>query len=100
LKHGFKTAKGKLERGTLIKPRFLLASLDRIAIDAVGVALLRLFGTTPELMSGRIFEQEQIAHAARLDVGVNSSEKIELVLLDNYSHKAAGSIRKVLDEQG
>ena len=93
-------SKGGPDQGTLIKPGLLLASTDRVAIDAVGVALLRLYGTTPEVMKGRIFEQEQIAHAASLGVGVDSAEKIELIPLDESSKKAADSIRKVLDEQG
>jgi hypothetical protein len=64
------------------------------------MALLRQYGTTPEVMKGRIFEQEQIAHAANLGIGVNSSAKVNLVPLDDYSQKAADAIRKVLDEQG
>jgi uncharacterized protein (DUF362 family) len=91
---------GGPDKGTLIKPGLLLASSDRVAIDAVGVALLRFYGTTPEVMNGRIFEQEQIVHAANIGVGIDSAEKIELVPLDESSQKAADSIRKVLDEQG
>ena len=93
-------SKGGPDQGMLIKPGLLLASTDRIAIDAVGVALLRLYGTTPEVMSGRIFDQEQIARAANLGVGVDSPSKIDLVPLDEHSQKAADAIRKVLDEQG
>jgi len=91
---------GGPDRGVLIKPGLLLASTDRVAMDAVGVALLRLYGTTPEVMKGRIFEQEQIAHAASLGVGVDSGEKIELVPYDEHSRNAADAIRNVLDEQG
>jgi uncharacterized protein (DUF362 family) len=92
-------SKGGPDRGTLIKPGLLLASSDRVAIDAVGVALLRLYGATPEVMKGRIFDQEQIAHAARLGVGVESADKIELISLDDHAQKAADAIRKVFDEQ-
>ena len=91
---------GGPEKGMLIEPRLLLASNDRVAIDAVGVALLRLYGTTPEVTKGRIFEQEQIAHAASLGVGVDSADKIELVPLDEHSQKAANTIRRILNEQG
>lgn len=91
---------GGPELGTLIEPGLLLASSDRVAIDAVGVALLRHYGTTPEVMRGRIFEQEQIARAASLGVGVNSSEKIDLVPLDKHSSSEAETIRNVLDSQG
>jgi uncharacterized protein (DUF362 family) len=91
---------GGPDKGVLIEPGLLLASADRVAIDAVGVAILRLYGTTSEVMKGRIFDQEQIAHAANLGVGVDSAEKIELVPQDEHSQKAAEAIRKVLDEQG
>src|SRR5512137_1645111 len=91
---------GGPDKGALIKPGLLLASKDRVAIDAVGVALLRIYGTTSEVMKGRIFEQEQIAHAANLGVGVDSANKIELVPLDEHSHKAASAIQELLDTQG
>jgi uncharacterized protein (DUF362 family) len=58
---------GGPDKGTLIKPVLLLASSDRVAIDAVGVALLRLYGTSPEVMKGRIFEQR--ADRARSEIG-------------------------------
>lgn len=90
---------GGPERGVLINPGLLLASTDRVAMDAVGVAILRLYGTTPEVMKGHIFEQEQIAHAASLGVGVNSAKKIELVPQDEQSQDAVDAIRKVLDKQ-
>lgn len=93
-------SQGGPERGVLIKPGLLLASTDRVAMDAVGVAILRLYGTTPEVMKGHIFEQEQIAHASILGVGVDSAEKIELVPLDEHSQNAVNAIRKVLDDQG
>jgi len=91
---------GGPDKEVLIKPGLLLASPDRVAIDVVGLALLRLYGTTPEVMKGRIFEQEQIAHAASLGVGLDSAEKIEIVPQDEHSQNAVEEIRKVLDEQG
>ncbi len=91
---------GGPELGVRIEPGLLLASHDRVAIDAVGVALLRHYGTTPDVMIGRIFEQEQISRAASLGVGVASSEKIDLVPLDEHSRGAAEIIRNVLDSQG
>jgi uncharacterized protein (DUF362 family) len=93
-------SEGGPEQGKLIKPGLLIAGMDRVAVDVVGVALLRLYGTTSEVMKGRIFEQEQIAHASSLGVGVDSAEKIELVPKDEHSRKAAAAIRKVLVSQG
>ena len=46
-----------------------MAGTDRVAIDAVGVAILRHFGTTAEVSRGSVFEQEQIARALALGLG-------------------------------
>jgi len=67
------------DKGKLVKPGLLIMSEDRVAADAVGVGILRSFGTTPKVMKGRIFDQEQIKRAAELGVGVKSAEEIELV---------------------
>jgi hypothetical protein len=53
----------------------VLAGTDRVAIDAIGVAILWLFGTTPEVSRGKVFEQEQIARAVELGLGVTSHKK-------------------------
>ena len=58
---GFST--GAPDKGTLIHPGVMIPGTDRVAIDAVGVALLRSYGTTRDVTEGRIFEQEQIARA-------------------------------------
>jgi uncharacterized protein (DUF362 family) len=68
-----------------------------VAIDAVGVALLRHFGTTPEVSQGAIFDQEQIARAVQLKIGVSSPKQIELVTGDPESAEFAKQIRAVLD---
>lgn len=92
--------RGGPESGDPIEPGLLLASSDRVAVDAAGVAMLRLYGTTPDVMRGRIFEQEQISRAASLGVGVASSKNIDLVPLDEHSQRAADAIGNTLDSQG
>ena len=57
---------GGPEQGELIHPGIIIGGDDRVAVDAVGVALLRTYGSTPEVMKGRIFELEQIRRAADL----------------------------------
>ncbi len=91
--------RGGPERGELVKPNVILASKDRVAIDAVGVAILRSYGSTPEVMKDRIFDLEQISRAAELGVGVDSPSKIELDPLDDEAKIIAGKIRKILDAQ-
>ncbi len=63
--------------GTRKDANVFVAGTDKIAIDAVGVALLRMLGTTPNVSQGSIFEQEQIARAVELGIGVSSFDKIE-----------------------
>ncbi len=87
---------GGPESGTLITPGLFLASTDPVAIDAVGVALLRRFGTTPEVARGPIFAQEQLARAAELGIGVASAAAIELIGLDEAGTRAAEEIRRLL----
>jgi len=82
--------------GTRVKANVILAGTDRVAIDAVGVAVLRLLGTTPEVSRGKIFEQDQIKRAAELGVGVKSAGEIEVVTGDKDSEEYATEIRKLL----
>lgn len=88
---------GGPDTGKLVDSQIILAGTDRIAIDAVGVAILRHFGTTPEVSRGAIFEQEQIARAVQLGIGVKSPSEIELVTGDRDSAEYAKVIRDVLD---
>ncbi|MGA8849454.1 MAG: DUF362 domain-containing protein [Dehalococcoidia bacterium] len=83
-------------RGTKVEAGVMLAGTDRVAIDAVGVAILRLLGTTPEVSRGSIFKQEQIARAAELGLGVSSAKDIQLVTGDTKSEAFAIQIRDIL----
>ena len=87
---------GGPESGELIHPGVMLAGEDRVAIDAVGVAILRFFGTTPEVSRGRIFEQEQISRAAQLGVGIKATQDIKLVPIGDESRDFARQIDEVL----
>ncbi len=83
--------------GTRKRADLFVAGTDRIAVDAVGVAVLQELGSTPEIMSIRIFEQEQIARAVELGLGVTSPEEIEIVTGDPESEAYAQQIRGNLD---
>ena len=83
-------------RGTRKEAGVILAGSDRVAIDAVGVAILRMLGTTPEVSRGRIFEQDQIARAAELGLGVTSADQIKLVADDTKSKTLLSKIERVL----
>jgi len=75
-------SKGGPDSGTLISPGLLLAGRDRVAIDAAGVAVLRMYGTTDAVSKGGIFEQEQITRAAELGLGASAPEDIELIAVN------------------
>jgi uncharacterized protein (DUF362 family) len=91
---------GGPDQGKMVQSNVILAGTDRVAIDAVGIALLRHFGTTPEVSQGAIFDQEQIARAVQLKIGVSSPKQIELVTGDSDSAEYAKQIRAVLDGEG
>jgi len=83
-------------RGTRVDANVMLAGSDRVAIDAVGVAILRLLGTNPRVSQGSIFEQDQIARAAELGLGVSSPEQIKLITDDPESEEFAAKVREIL----
>lgn len=88
------------ELGDIVEPNLLLASKDRIAIDAVGIAILRSYGSTMEVMNGRIFKLDQIHRAAELDVGVKSAADIKLTSLNDESYNITNEIKHILKKQG
>lgn len=87
---------GGPHKGTRKEAGVILAGNDRIAIDAVGVAILRMLGTTPEVSKGRVFEQEQIHRAVELGLGVSSPDQIQIVTDDAESKKVAEKAGEVL----
>lgn len=87
---------GGPDRGERVRPEVILAGSDRVAIDAAGVALLRAFGCSTEVARGKIFEQEQIARAAALGLGVDAPDKIEFVTEDAESAAYSEKIKEIL----
>ena len=71
--------------GKHAKGEVFFASTDRVAIDAVGVAILKLLGSNEHIMKPKIFEQEQIARAVELGLGVTSPQGIEVIPADEKS---------------
>ena len=84
--------------GKRAKAGVFLASTDRVATDAVGVAVLKSLGSNPSIMRPKIFEQEQIARAAELGLGVSSHTEIELVAGDEKSDPSVNRIRDILKQ--
>ena len=84
--------------GKRVDANVIVAGTDRIAIDAVGLAILKHHGSNDAIMSKKIFEQEQIARAVELDLGVNTPEQIELVTGDAESADYAAKLKEVLKQ--
>jgi uncharacterized protein (DUF362 family) len=81
--------------GKLAKGHVFLASTDRIAIDATGVAILKLLGSNEAVMRPRIFEQEQIARAVELGLGAPSAAFIEVIAADERRRAYADRVSEV-----
>jgi uncharacterized protein (DUF362 family) len=82
--------------GKKAKGDVFLASTDRVAIDAVGVAILKSLGSNTAIMKPKIFEQEQIARAAELGLGVSTSLEIDLLAADGESTILRDRIAEIL----
>ncbi len=83
-------------RGTRKKADVIIAGTDRIAIDAVGIAILKELGSNEAIMGKKIFEQEQIVRAVELGLGVSKPEDIEIAADDEEGKRYAERLREIL----
>jgi uncharacterized protein (DUF362 family) len=87
---------GGPDKGKEVEPELLLASKDRVAIDAVGVAILKMYGAKGKVGEADVFMQDQLKRAAELGFGVQSPEEIKITPLNNESQADVGRIEQVL----
>ncbi len=87
---------GGPSQGQLKAGNVMIAGDDRVAVDAVGVAMLKHLGANDAIMGRRIFEQEQIARAVELNLGAQSPADIELVAGDPESRALASRLEAIL----
>ena len=85
-------ANGKRAKGNVF-----LAATDRVAIDAVGLAILQYLGSNNQIMNTKIFEQEQIARAAEIGLGAASPSEIEVVAANAESRKYRDRVVEILN---
>ncbi len=78
----------------------IIAGTDRVAIDAVGLTLLRMLGYTGIAAQGTVFGQDQIRRAVELGLGVTGPEKIHLLTADDASRTYADEILSTLMQSG
>jgi len=90
-----------VDQGPMTGPRktadVFLAGTDRVAVDAVGLAVLRELGSNDAVMNTPIFAQEQIARAAELGLGAGSAAAISIETGDAASEQYAGKLRQILN---
>lgn len=87
---------GGPSRGELKAGNVMIAGDDRVAVDAVGVAMLKSLGANEAIMSRGIFEQEQIARAVELRLGVSGADEIDIVTGNDESRAVADTLRQIL----
>ncbi len=89
-----------VDEGPMTGPRkdagVFVAGTDRVAVDAVGVAVLKELGSNDAIMKPAIFAQEQIARAVEMGIGVSSAGAIEIATGDAASEAYAEKLRKIL----
>jgi len=81
--------------GRRARGEVFLASADRVAIDAVGLAVLKSLGSNENIMKPKIFDQEQIARAVELGLGASSPSEIDLIPADKDSQDYKKGIQEI-----
>jgi uncharacterized protein (DUF362 family) len=84
---------GELKRGNVV-----VAGTDRVAIDAVGLAVLKGLGSNEAIMGTPIFAQEQMARAVEVGLGIGGPEEIQLVSDDDAGTAYATRLEGILAE--
>lgn len=84
--------------GKRIKGNVFLASTDRVAIDAVGVAILKSLGSNAQIMNTKIFDQEQISRSVELGLGASSPSEIDLIAADDQSRDYRDRVAGILNQ--
>lgn len=82
--------------GKKVRSNVILAGTDRVAVDVVGIGLLRSLGTTNQVSLGSVWELEQIKRAVELGLGVGQSEQIEFIAPDANSQRIVDQIRPLI----
>ena len=87
---------GGPSQGIIKSPAVMIAGTDRIAVDCVGLAILKE-QNSPQI-SGKVFEQDQIARAVELGLGIKYETQIEFVTADESSREYADILTEILKE--
>jgi uncharacterized protein (DUF362 family) len=72
-------ADGGPDEGALVRPGLIVAGRDPLAVDAIGVAILRMQGTNAALSTGSIWSIPMLQRAAELGLGATSPSSVRLL---------------------
>ena len=82
--------------GTRKRANVIIAGTDRVAIDAVGLAVLKEQGSNSTIMGRKIFEQDQMKHAVEIGLGVSGPEEVGILTNDPESKAYADKLADIL----
>jgi uncharacterized protein (DUF362 family) len=85
-------------RGDLKDGNVVVAGTDQVAVDAVGLAILKDLGSNDAIMGTPIFQQEQMARAVEVGLGVRGPAEIDLVSDDAGGTAYTEKLRSILDQ--
>jgi uncharacterized protein (DUF362 family) len=89
---------GGPSNGRMVEAGVFIAGTDRVAVDAVGVAILKELGSNESIMNRKIFEQDQIRRAVELGLGAKGPDDIEIVAGDKAGRDYADKVRAILKQ--
>jgi len=69
---------GGPSHGDSVDPKLIVASRDRVAADATGVAVLKRYGTERRLQRYSVWENPFIKHGIKIGLGIGSRDKLNL----------------------
>ena len=82
--------------GTRKKANVIIAGTDRVAIDAVGLSILKEQGSNSTIMGRKVFEQDQMKHAVAIGLGVSGPDEIGVLTKDSESKAYADKLTDIL----
>jgi len=69
---------GGPSQGDEVETDLIVVGRDRVAVDAVGLSILKVVGTEPHIADRPVWEQVQMAEALRIGLGVGGPDEVEL----------------------
>ena len=69
---------GGPSEGTEVETDLIVVGRDRVAVDAVGLSILKVVGTEEHIADRPVWQQVQMAEALRIGLGVGGPDEVEL----------------------